>query len=140
MRFLLLVRGDVIMTQVKRYKCRYCNYIYSPLAGEPRRGIPAGTEFEDLPDDYTCPLCIAEGKGRIGKAGFDPWIPTKWRCKVCGYVYDVKRGEPQHGIAPGTAFEDLPDDYTCPVCGLDVKITQFYGKVYKGYFDPLMTA
>lgn len=37
---------------------------------------------------------------------------------VCGYVYDPKNGDPDNGIAPGTAFEDIPDDWTCPVCGL----------------------
>ena len=127
------------MQKANRYKCRYCNYIYSPLVGEPRRGIPAGTEFEDLPDDYTCPVCGAIGKGKIGKSGFVPWKPTKYRCKVCGYVYDEKRGEPQSGIKAGTPFDDLPDNYTCPVCGLDPKITSFYGKVYKGYFEPVLS-
>ncbi|MDO8842292.1 MAG: rubredoxin [Methanocalculus sp.] len=46
-----------------------------------------------------------------------------FRCIVCGYVYDPLRGEPLRGIEPGTAFEDLPDDYVCPVCGVAV-ITQ----------------
>lgn len=36
----------------------------------------------------------------------------------CGYVYEPKRGDPENGIAPGTAWEDLPDDFICPVCGL----------------------
>jgi flavin reductase (DIM6/NTAB) family NADH-FMN oxidoreductase RutF/rubredoxin len=38
-------------------------------------------------------------------------------CSVCGYVYDPEQGDPDSGIAPGTAFEDLPDDWVCPVCG-----------------------
>ena len=42
---------------------------------------------------------------------------TIWRCTVCGYEYDPEVGEPDSGIAPGTAFEDLPDDWCCPVCG-----------------------
>jgi len=41
----------------------------------------------------------------------------KYVCTVCGYVYDPAQGEPDNDIAPGTAFEDLPDDYECPVCG-----------------------
>ncbi|MBW6520476.1 MAG: rubredoxin [Desulfoarculaceae bacterium] len=41
----------------------------------------------------------------------------KYRCDVCGYVYDPAVGEPAAGIAAGTSFEDLPDDYECPVCG-----------------------
>jgi rubredoxin len=38
-------------------------------------------------------------------------------CNLCGYVYDPAIGDPDGGISPGTAFEDLPDDWTCPVCG-----------------------
>ena len=43
----------------------------------------------------------------------------KWECDICGYVYDPEKGDEEHGIAPGTAFEDLPDDWTCPLCGVD---------------------
>ena len=38
-------------------------------------------------------------------------------CDVCGYVYDPAAGDPDNGIAPGTAFEDLPDTWVCPECG-----------------------
>jgi rubredoxin len=38
-------------------------------------------------------------------------------CNLCGYIYDPAIGDPDSGISPGTAFEDLPDDWTCPVCG-----------------------
>jgi rubredoxin len=41
----------------------------------------------------------------------------KWRCTVCDYVYDPRDGDPDSGIEPGTLFEDLPDDWVCPVCG-----------------------
>ncbi len=41
----------------------------------------------------------------------------RWQCLLCGYIYDPKEGDPLQGIAPGTAFEDLPDDWTCPDCG-----------------------
>ncbi len=41
----------------------------------------------------------------------------KYRCDVCGYVYDPEKGDPDGGIEPGTAFEDIPDDWVCPVCG-----------------------
>lgn len=43
---------------------------------------------------------------------------SKYRCIPCGYVYDPEVGDPDGGIAPGTAFEDLPDDWRCPVCGV----------------------
>ena len=41
---------------------------------------------------------------------------SKWECQSCGYVYDPEAGDPEIGIDPGTAFEDLPDDWTCPEC------------------------
>lgn len=42
---------------------------------------------------------------------------SKYKCTVCGYIYDPAAGDPDSGVAPGTAFEDLPDDWVCPVCG-----------------------
>ena len=42
----------------------------------------------------------------------------KWTCIVCGYVYDEAVGDPDSGIATGTKFEDIPDDWVCPVCGV----------------------
>ena len=42
----------------------------------------------------------------------------KYICETCGYVYDPEVGDPDSGIAPGTAFEDIPEDWVCPVCGV----------------------
>jgi len=42
---------------------------------------------------------------------------AKYKCNVCGYIYDPAKGDPESNTPPGTAFEDLPDDWTCPVCG-----------------------
>jgi rubredoxin len=42
----------------------------------------------------------------------------KWVCSVCGYVYDPEEGDADGGIAPGTAFETLPDSWFCPNCGV----------------------
>jgi rubredoxin len=120
-----------------RYKCRICGYIYSPLRGEPHNGIPAGTPFEDLPDTYLCPVCGFQGKGKVGTWGFDEWRPTRYICSMCDYIYDEKRGEPHRGIKPGTKFEDLPEDYVCPVCATDPKIVLRYGNVLKQGFSPL---
>ncbi|MBN1642537.1 MAG: rubredoxin [Anaerolineae bacterium] len=41
----------------------------------------------------------------------------KWECLGCGYIYDPLVGDPENDIAPGTPFEDLPDDWVCPECG-----------------------
>ena len=53
-------------------------------------------------------------------------IIVKYLCTVYGYVYDPQVGDPDGGIEPGTAFEDLPDDWVCPECG-----------VGKDLFEPL---
>lgn len=50
----------------------------------------------------------------------------KYICKVCKWVYDPEIGDPEHGIAPGTPFEEIPDDWRCPKCG-----------VRKAMFEPL---
>ncbi|MDB5973886.1 MAG: rubredoxin [Nevskia sp.] len=42
---------------------------------------------------------------------------NKWICVICGFIYDEALGMPEHGIAAGTRFDDLPDDWTCPECG-----------------------
>ncbi len=41
----------------------------------------------------------------------------KYRCKVCGYIYDPEKGDPKGGIPSGTPFEELPEGWVCPVCG-----------------------
>ena len=56
-------KGD---TTMKRYVCTVCGYIYDEQAGEPENGIAAGTRWEDLPEDYVCPLCA------VGKDMFEP--------------------------------------------------------------------
>lgn len=40
----------------------------------------------------------------------------KYKCKICGYIYDPATGDPEGGIKPGTSFEDLPDSWVCPIC------------------------
>ena len=42
----------------------------------------------------------------------------QWICMACDYIYDPEKGDPDGGIAPGTAFEDIPDDWRCPQCGV----------------------
>jgi rubredoxin len=41
----------------------------------------------------------------------------KYVCDVCGYIYDPAEGDPDNGVAAGTAFADIPDDWVCPMCG-----------------------
>jgi len=43
----------------------------------------------------------------------------KYECIVCGYIYDPEAGDPAGGVEPGTAFEQIPDSWVCPTCGVD---------------------
>ncbi|NTW07492.1 MAG: rubredoxin [Syntrophaceae bacterium] len=54
-----------------------------------------------------------EGKQEQAKAA----VADRYVCSVCGYVYDPAKGDPDGDVAPGTSFEDLPDDWICPICG-----------------------
>lgn len=45
-------------------------------------------------------------------------MASKWRCMACGYIYDPEKGDPDSDISSGTTFEDLPEDWVCPVCGV----------------------
>jgi rubredoxin len=45
-------------------------------------------------------------------------VMERWECLVCGYVYDPAEGDPTQGVEPGTPFEDLPEDWVCPDCGV----------------------
>ena len=58
----------------------------------------------------TAPSYIEEKKKEAPKM-------AKYKCLVCGWVYDPEIGDPDNGIAPGTRFEELPDDWRCPICG-----------------------
>ena len=84
----------------KGFVCKVCGYVY---------------EGDTLPEDIVCPLC------KHGAADFEEIkqeeLFMKYVCQACGYVYDEDLGDPNRNIAPGTRFEDLPDDYTCPWCG-----------------------
>ncbi|TAG94778.1 MAG: rubredoxin [Oscillatoriales cyanobacterium] len=51
---------------MQEYVCTVCNYVYDPKVGDPDGGIPAGTPFEDIPDDWVCPTCGAT------KSDFEP--------------------------------------------------------------------
>ena len=47
----------------------------------------------------------------------------KYACQICGWEYDEDLGDPENGIAPGTLFEELPDDFECPLCGVGMEKT-----------------
>jgi rubredoxin len=41
----------------------------------------------------------------------------EWRCIICQYIYDPAAGDPDNGVPPGTSFEDVPENWLCPLCG-----------------------
>lgn len=45
-------------------------------------------------------------------------IMKTWVCTVCGWIYDEEKGDPDYDLAPGVPFEELPDDFVCPLCGV----------------------
>jgi flavin reductase (DIM6/NTAB) family NADH-FMN oxidoreductase RutF/rubredoxin len=89
------------------------------------------TDFDNLADGpaltYDYYSHIMKGKSSknaptyVPKEEEQPQAGTgsKYVCNVCGYVYNPAIGDPEHGIKPGTAFEDLPSGWTCPICGAD---------------------
>ncbi len=63
----------------------------------------------------TAPTYIEEKQEKITKM-------QKYKCTVCGYIYDPEKGDPESGIKAGTLFEELPDNWVCPVCGADKSV------------------
>jgi rubredoxin len=64
-------------------------------------------------------LCLQE-RGRVCQTSrplAEAATAQKWICESCGFIYHPEEGDPDGGIAPGTAFEQIPDDWFCPVCG-----------------------
>lgn len=51
-------------------------------------------------------------------ANQEPLPMTKYACDACSYIYDPLQGDPDNGVAPGTAWEDVPEDWVCPECGV----------------------
>lgn len=90
-----------------------CSFKYDPRKGDPEHSIKPGTLLDDIPADWICSQCRVEKIKNEKKEE----IMDKYECSVCGYVYDPEQGDPENNIPPGTPFEKLPDDWTCPVCG-----------------------
>ncbi len=82
-------------------------------------------ESDDLPLTYSYYRAVKKGKAPKNAPTYQKadaqtaQEPTQnWVCPACSYIYDQIVGDPDSGIAPGTAFEDIPEDWECPVCGL----------------------
>ncbi len=77
-----------------------------PLTYEYFRTVVKGTAPKNAP------TYIDKSKFNINNKNM-----KKYECKICGYIYDEENGDSANGINPGTKFEDLPDDWVCPICG-----------------------
>ncbi len=76
-------------------------------------GLKVGFTVETSPGKETPPEDTKkESSGETKGSG-------KFRCKVCGYIYDPEKGDSDNGIKPGTPFKDLPADWKCPECGVN---------------------
>ncbi|MGK7893165.1 MAG: rubrerythrin family protein [Xenococcus sp. (in: cyanobacteria)] len=71
---------------------------------------------------YTDALSVLDGKTVVKKAPSDEAATQKWICRQCSMIYDPVIGDPDSGIAPGTPFSEIPDDWTCPICGAEKKL------------------
>ena len=77
--------------------------------------------FTPTADDLAAVAAWARSVAALVKdpAPAAPAKNQKYICKLCGYIYDPAAGDPDHGVAPGTAFADVPSQWTCPLCGMD---------------------
>ena len=105
---------------MKKYVCTVCDWVYDPKIGDPDGGIEPGTSFEDIPDDWVCPLC-GVGKDMFVEMQSLKQIVNdfmeKYICTKCNWIYDPIVGDPKGNVVPGTPFENLPEDWVCPQCG-----------------------
>ncbi len=82
--------------------------------------VDAKTLKEGEPMTYDYYHEVKNGSAPKTAPTYQPMKPKKkrlYRCRICNYIYDPEKGDPDGGIAPGTEFEDIPDDWVCPVCG-----------------------
>lgn len=77
--------------------------------------------FTPTEDDLAAVAAWARSVAALVKdpAPAAPAKNQKYICKLCGYIYDPAAGDPDHGVAPGIAFADVPSQWTCPLCGMD---------------------
>lgn len=64
---------------------------------------------------------------------------ARWRCALCGFIYNPPTGDPENGVPPGTPFEKVPEDWTCPECAArKSQFEKFEGGGNKGQTPPIM--
>ena len=107
------------------YVCSVCGWTYDEAEGAPDHGIAAGTAWADVAEDFRCPICKVPKSKFEAEAAEEPEKEEaeekkagsrKFVCQVCGWTYDEAEGAPDYGIKAGTAWEDVPGDFRCPIC------------------------
>lgn len=78
---------------------------------------PEKEDLDQVPALVAALLKEDESKKKAAEKAAREGKPARWICTICGEIYDPEKGDPSAGIPPGTPFEDLPDDWKCPVCG-----------------------
>lgn len=79
------------------------------------RGVAGSPDMAGIYPDRSAPLRYPAEPVSAGTT--ETKQKQLWVCTSCGFIYDPDEGDPDGGIAPGTAFEDIPDNWFCPVCG-----------------------
>ncbi|MCK4806793.1 MAG: rubredoxin [Candidatus Aegiribacteria sp.] len=85
----------------------------TPMSYSYYREVLRGKTPPTAPSYKSASLDLEEEPERREKSSMKKYV-----CNICGYVYDPEKGDPDGGIKPGTAFEDIPDGWVCPVCGV----------------------
>ena len=81
--------------------------------------LKEGDRVSLFPAEYPV---FADWEGTILRKGIGDEVieegkMKKWKCSICGYIYDPSKGDPDGGVKPGTAFEEISEDWVCPTCG-----------------------
>ena len=111
----------------RMFVCSVCGWTYNEAEGAPDMGIAPGTKWEDIADDFRCPICkVPKSKfEQQGGAAAEEEVEEVtgnapgsrvFTCSVCGWSYSEAEGAPDMGIKAGTLWEDVADDFRCPVC------------------------
>lgn len=112
-----------------KFMCPDCSYVYDEEEGNPHEGFSPNTVWAQIPDDWACPDCAVRDKpdfipldaGGAAEASAETTLSAepfaKWHCVTCGHVYDEAVGDPATGLAPGTRWAQVPEDWYCPDCG-----------------------
>ena len=87
------------------------------LISAPQRLVSANRSANLTDRKSRVSFCDQFGACNLARMSTSTTTLQRWICESCGFIYDPDEGDPDGGIPPGTAFEDIPDTWFCPVCG-----------------------